>query len=131
MEKDPNNNFSQNPLDQQFGQQFGGNFGQQQNLPNSVAVLVLGIVSIVTCICYGVPGLICGIVALALAGKATRDYNQNPSAYTLSSYNNMKAGKICAIIGVVLSVLMLLYVIFIFTFAISGGIFNMGNWDRY
>lgn len=40
-------------------------------------------------------------------------YRSNPDMYTLSSYNNLNAGRICAIIGVVLSSLSLLYFIFI------------------
>jgi hypothetical protein len=38
-------------------------------LPNSTAVLVLGIVSIVMCLCYGIVGLICSIVSLVLYSK--------------------------------------------------------------
>ena len=47
----------------QFQQQFSQPFGQQQ-LPNATAVLVLGIISIVGCFCYGIIGLILGIIAL-------------------------------------------------------------------
>jgi hypothetical protein len=42
---------------------------EQQKLPNATAVLILGIVSIVGCCCYGLPGLIAGIIALVLAKK--------------------------------------------------------------
>lgn len=110
---------NQDPLDssknpgmdpQQINQQFSSQFGQV-HLPYAVAVLVLGIVSIVTCFCYGLPGLICGIVALILSGKARAAYLQAPERYTRASYNNMKAGKICAIVGVCLSSLMIIYVI--------------------
>ena len=41
----------------------------QQSLPNATAVLVLGILSLLTCICYGLPGIICGIIALILYAK--------------------------------------------------------------
>ncbi len=44
----------------------------QKNLPNSTAVLVLGILSIVGCIFYGIPGIICGIIAIVLHGKEDR-----------------------------------------------------------
>lgn len=92
-----------------------GNSGSPQQplvLPNSTAVLVLGIISIVSCWCYGVVGLTCGIIALVLASKGTKLYRENPGVYSVASYNNMNAGKICAIIGTVLSSLTLLYVIF-------------------
>ena len=81
------------------------------SLPNATAVLVLGIVSIVTCFCYGFIGLICGIITLYLAGKDKKLYAQSPSSYTVSSYNNLKAGRICALIGVILSAIYLAIVI--------------------
>ena len=82
-------------------------------IPFSIAVLVLGIISIPTCICYGVVGLATGITALALASKGKRLYNQHPSQYTQASYKNISAGKTCAIIGVCLSALWFLYFIII------------------
>ena len=48
------------------------NFQTKQPLPNATAVLVLGIISIVGCFCYGIVGLICGIIALILASKAKK-----------------------------------------------------------
>ena len=98
----------------------GNIFGQysQQNLPNATAVLVLGIVSIAVCFCYGVFGLICGIIALVLAKKDTALYLSMPGQYTPASFQNIKAGKICSIIGLILSGLCLL--IFVFYFVIIG-----------
>jgi len=87
------------------------NYGGQIPVPNSVAVLVLGIISIVSCFCYGIIGIICGIIALVLADKGKNAYNSSPEDFTLSSFNNLKAGKICAIIGVSLSALYLIIVI--------------------
>lgn len=83
----------------------------QQSLPNATAVLVLGILSLVSCICYGVPGIICGIVALVLYAKDKKLYMENPSLYL--NYSNLNTGRILAIIGLVLNVLMIVYVIFI------------------
>ena len=85
----------------------------QQPLPNASAVLALGIVSIVGCCCYGIPGLICAIIALVLYSKDVRLYLENPELYTPSSYNNLKTGRICAIIGLIPSILYLLFIIFI------------------
>ena len=87
--------------------------GIQIPLPNGTTVLVLGIVSILGCCCYGLPGIICGIIALVLSNKDTQLYNVNPDKYTIGSWKNLRAGKVCAIIGLVLSVLMLVYMIFI------------------
>lgn len=98
---------------QNVNQQFNNQFGQMP-VPNSAAILVLGILSIVFCFCYGFIGLVLGIIALVLAGKANAIYNANPTTFTISSFNNLKAGKICAIIGTILSALMLVYVIVVF-----------------
>ena len=94
----PNNNFNQN-------------FGGQITLPNSVGVLVLGILSIVFCWCYGILSIILSIITLVLANGAQKLYVANPNAYTLSSYKNMKAGKICGIVGLCLGGLFIIYVI--------------------
>lgn len=82
---------------------------EQQKLPNANLILVFGILSIVTCCCYGIIGLILGIVALVLAKKATQVYLENPELY--SHFKNVKNGKILAITGIVLSVLYLLIMI--------------------
>lgn len=104
-------NFSNQPQQpQNINPQYNGPSGLLP-VPNSVGVLVLGILSIVFCFCYGIIGLILGIIALVLAGKGNTAYKENPSAYTLASYNNLKAGKICAIIGTCLSSLYIIVVI--------------------
>jgi hypothetical protein len=113
-------------INNQFNQQFGG--GGQVAVPNSAAVLVLGIISIALCWCYGIVALTCGIIALVLANKGINLYKANPNAYTISSYNNMKGGRICAIIGVCLSALMLIYIIVVF--AIVGTAFSMIPWEN-
>lgn len=71
-------------------------------IPNSVGVLVLGICSIVGCFFWGIPGLICGIISLALFKNVKRIYLSNPSYYQ-GSYKNAQAGMICGIIGLSLS----------------------------
>ncbi|MDR1682023.1 MAG: hypothetical protein LBS25_01335 [Candidatus Symbiothrix sp.] len=83
----------------------------QVALPNATAVLILGIASIPTCCCYGVLGLIFAIIALVLANGAAKLYNDTPERFTEGSYKNLNAGKICAIIGLVLSILFVIYVI--------------------
>lgn len=83
----------------------------QQTLPNSQAILILGILSIPLCCCYGVVGLVLGVVALVLAKKAQAEYDTNPEGY--SGIKNVTTGKTLAIIGIVLSVLFLLFVIYV------------------
>ncbi|MEL0456075.1 CCC motif membrane protein [Flavobacteriaceae bacterium SZ-1-7] len=81
---------------------------EQQKLPNATLILIFGILSIVTCCCYGFVGLILGIIAVVLANKATKVYAENPEGYT--GISNVKTGKILAIIGIVLSSLYLIFV---------------------
>ena len=83
----------------------------QEALPNSTAILVLGIASIVTCCCYGLPGIICGIICLIMMKKANDLYKSNPEKYTESSIKNLNAGKICGIIGLILSILYFIYTV--------------------
>ncbi|MCW3071327.1 MAG: hypothetical protein JWO44_1217 [Bacteroidetes bacterium] len=117
---------NQENVNQQFNQQFGQRpmpqqFGPQQ-IPNSTTVLVLGIISLPVCFCYflfGIPGLVLSIIALVLSNKSQALYNENPSLYTQASFNNMKAGKICAIIGLAINSVcligMIIYIAFIAT----------------
>jgi hypothetical protein len=91
------------------------NFNVKAPLPNATAVLVLGIISIPTCCCYGIVGLVCAIVALVLARSAKNLYRVNPEEYTEGSYKNLNAGVICAWIGLALAVLYIIYMIVIIT----------------
>ncbi len=125
MENTPN----EQQINQQFNQQFGNSPMGQIPVPNSAAVLVLGIISIALCWCYGVVALTCGIIALVLSGKAIALYKANPNAYTLSSYNNLKAGRVCAIIGLCLSALMVVYMIVVFAFL--GAAFSAMPWESF
>jgi len=105
--------------------------GMQPALPDSNAALVLGIISIPTCICYGLPSLVCGIIAIVLGGKAVKVYKANPQLYSVGSYNNANAGKICGIVGVSLSVLFVVYVIVVVLFfgTIMTSIFSGMPWE--
>ena len=87
---------------------------ENQQLPNATLVLVMGILSIVGCCCYGIPGLIFGIVAIILGTKATKIHKQDPQLYT--GYGNVQAGKIMGIIGVVLSVLAVIYILWVISY---------------
>ena len=103
------NQFNQNNPFSPYGGGFGG---MQIALPNATIVLVLGILSIVTCCCfYGLIGLVLGIVALVLSRKDKQNYLVNMSFYTVSSYKNLNAGRVCAIIGLILSGIALLFCI--------------------
>lgn len=86
---------------------------EQQKLPNATLILIFGIVSIVTCCCYGILGLIFGIIALVLANKALKLYAANPEMY--EGVQNVKTGRILAIIGIVLNLLFLAYIVWIYS----------------
>ena len=88
--------------------------GMKPVLPNATAALILGILSIPGCCCFGVVSLVCGIIAIVLGSKAIRLYNAHPGVFTVSSYNNAKTGKICGMIGLVITLMMLLYVILVY-----------------
>lgn len=117
------NPYNQNPYNQNpYGQPWqvpGSPFGMQRDLPNASGVLVLGIISIVGSMCYAVPGLVCSIISLLMANKSMSAYGLDPAAFTQSSYNNTKAGRICAIIGLCLSAIML--IVFILAFVSAAG----------
>ncbi|HEX8268416.1 MAG TPA: CCC motif membrane protein [Flavobacterium sp.] len=86
----------------------------KRQLPNSNTVLILGIISIVTSFCYGIIGIILGIIALVLSKKDLQLYRENPDLY--DGYSNLNTGRICAIIGLsigcVFFLLLILYVVF-------------------
>jgi len=86
---------------------------EKQQLPNSTLVLVMGILSIIGCCCYAVPGIIFGIIAIIVGNNAMKVYNEAPENY--SEIGNVKAGRIMGIIGLILSVLFIAYVVWAFT----------------
>ena len=87
----------------------------QESLPNAGGILTMGILSIVFA---GLIGMILAIISLSLSGKALEEYRKNPNAYSLSSYKNVKAGRVCSIVGLSLLGLVILILIFV---AIAGG----------
>lgn len=107
------------------------NYTQPQPVPNSTAILVLGIVSIVGCFCYGIVGIICGIIALVLAKKSKALYEANPSMYIEATYKNLKSGRICAIIGLSLSAIYILIIILSIAFLGIGFLQNPGEYMRH
>jgi hypothetical protein len=105
-------------LDPGVTNQANSNGGQDGKLPSANATLTLGIISIVGCFLYALPGLICGISALVLHKKDREMYKSDPVRYE-QSYKNAKAGYVCAIIGTSLSAAYILFLIFAFAFAFS------------
>ncbi len=94
-----------NPQQTQFQ-----NFNVQRPLPNATAILVLGILGIVFTCCYG-GGLILSIIALVLYGKDKNLYVASPELYTEASFKNAKSGRVCAIIGLSLSIIYIIIIV--------------------
>ncbi|HMK04110.1 MAG TPA: CCC motif membrane protein [Ferruginibacter sp.] len=92
------------------------NYNQPANLPNATASLVLGIIAIVGAFCYGIVGLVCGIIGLVLANKDRKLYQSAPELYSASSFSTSNAGRICSIIGLIISGLIVLLMIIYFVF---------------
>ena len=85
-----------------------------ENVPYATPVLVLGIISIPSCFCYGIIGLTVGVIALILSKKGIKVYEEAPSKYIKTSLNNLKTGRICAIIGISTSLIYILFVLLLF-----------------
>lgn len=91
----------------------------QVPIPDSTTVLVLGILSIIGSLCYGIVGLVLGIIGMALSARAERRYQETKERYQATSYSTLKAGRICSLIGLILSIVLiivyLLYFVWIFS----------------
>lgn len=74
-----------------------------------------------------------GIIALVLSGKAIALFNKNPEQYTQTSYKNMKAGRICALIGTILSSLYLvIIIIYVLIVGVAiGTLFTQFPWESF
>ncbi len=84
----------------------------KEKLPHSQAALILGISSIITaCCCYGVVGIILGVIGIMQANKAVAVHNQDPDLYT--GINNANTGKTTSVIGVVLGVIVVIVYLYI------------------
>ena len=85
-----------------------------QMLPTSgkaIASLVLGICSIPVCVLYGIPAIVCGILAIVFANKARAQVAAGEAGS--SSKGMALAGMICGIIGLCLG---LIYIGFVAVF---------------
>jgi ABC-type Fe3+ transport system permease subunit len=76
----------------------------QESLPNSTLILVLGILSILVC-------QLLGIVALIMGNSSLNLYQQNPGRYSESSASQVRAGRICGIIGICIMAIFIILLI--------------------
>jgi hypothetical protein len=98
-------NQSNNPFEEGLPQ-------SKTNLPQDKVILILSIASIIGCCFYhGIPGIVLSLTTLFLVKKSLDLYKAGPERYTESSYKNINTGKICAFIGLGLSILNLLMIL--------------------
>ena len=84
----------------------------KEKLPQSQSALVLGILSIITaCCCWGILGVILGLIGLNNANKAIKLHNEDPDLY--DGINNANTGRTTAIIGIILGSLIGLYMVYL------------------
>lgn len=85
----------------------------KEKLPHSQSALILGISSIITaCCCWGIIGIILGVIGLSNANKAIKIHEENPDSF--DGINNAQTGKTTAIIGIVIGVLLMIWHIYTF-----------------
>ena len=80
---------------------------EQQKLPNTTVSLVLAIVAFLGCCCFGIGGVIPAGIALYLANKDKKKYEENPELY--SNYKQANTARTVAIIALVISSVWLIY----------------------
>ncbi|MEM9415284.1 MAG: DUF4190 domain-containing protein [Planctomycetota bacterium] len=115
------------PTDQSLQRAAGTNNGTPGS---AIASLVLGIAAIVSCLFYGLPAIICGILAIVFASRADRLIRSGQ--FGSQGQGMATAGRICGWIGLALGliymVLIILYIVFAFT--MFHNMPNNPNWQN-
>ena len=75
----------------------------------AIASLVLGIISIPSCVCYGIPSIVCGILAVVFARKADEAVANGLAAP--NSKGLAMAGRICGWVGLSFGLVYILFLI--------------------
>ncbi|WP_432797384.1 hypothetical protein [Poriferisphaera sp. WC338] len=75
----------------------------------AITSLVLGILSVITCCFWGVPGSIFGTLAIIFGGLAKRDYRDGKCGN--SSRGMATAGRICGIVGLAIGLAYIILII--------------------
>lgn len=83
----------------------------------ATASLVLGIVGLVGCLFYGLPGVVCGLIAMYQGKKGERLVQSGEAPVT--SLGNAKAGRIMGLISLILGSLFFLFMFLYFVFVIG------------
>jgi len=73
-----------------------------RKLPNATTIYLLSLLSLFVC-CFDGIGILPAPIAFILAGKSEKIYQENPDDY--DTISKIKKGKIIAIIGIVLNLI--------------------------
>ena len=90
---------------------------QTQSSGKAITSMVLGIVSIIGCLAYGILGIPCGIIAIVFAKKARLAVQAGTAP--VSSLGMASAGRICGWIGLILSLIYFGFFVFIILAALG------------
>ncbi len=82
-----------------------------QKLPNANTILILSILSVITCCLYGIVGIVLAIVTLQKAKKEEQLYWESPEQY--QSLGTIQAARVIAVIGITLSTIYLIFTLYI------------------
>ena len=82
------------------------------DLPNSNAVLIIGILSILSCFLIGFPGVILGFIGMKLYKRPHGLYKIAPELYRKESCKDLRVGYIMSVIGFAMSLLFVLFLLF-------------------
>jgi hypothetical protein len=78
---------------------------KKRNLEGAGSILAMGIISIPFCLAFF--GVVLSIGTLIRASKQLKLYETAPKLYTQSSYQKVKAGRICAFVSLGLLILVI------------------------
>jgi uncharacterized protein YacL len=100
------------------------------DLPNATLILVLGILSIVMSFNNEILGFILSIITLIISSRSLRLFRKKMEQYELSSYKRIVVGRICAIIGLLISIFAFIIAILVFL-GLFGGISLLALFDKF
>lgn len=83
---------------------------QRPDLPNATKILVMGILSLA--ISLGV-GIIFSIIGIVRSKESLAIHKDNPGVY--NGYGRVKTGRVLSIVGIFINILMIIYIVFLFT----------------
>jgi len=100
--------------------------------PYSGLVLTMGILSIFTfCCCSGILGIIFSIIAIVFAIVSKREVKRNSDLYDENSLGKVNAGKICAIVGLILGlVTLIIAIVVVQSFSSADILESTSAWDQ-